>query len=675
VAMDADGDFVVTWSSYVQDGSDFGIYAQRYNAAGVAQGSEFRVNTHTTATQRYSTVAMDAAGDFVVTWSSYSQDGSDYGIYAQRYNAAGMAQGSEFRVNTYTTSFQQYSMVAMDADGDFVVTWSSANQDGSIYGIYAQRYDAAGEAQGSEFRVNTYTTSFQQYSSVAMDADGDFVVTWSSYTQDGSGYGVYAQRYAAGSAPTASDAGFSFAENRPIGFVVGTVPASDPDPGDVLTYAITAGNTGNAFAINSATGQITVNSVPPINFELNPSFSLTVTVTDTGLLSDTATITINLLDLNEAPAAFGKSFTISENRSAGYVVGNITTSDPDAGQTISYSITGGNTNNAFAINATTGQMTVNSVAPINYEINQTFNLQITATDNGTPANSRVGTAVIHLTNLNEQPTLNPQTFTLSENRAQNYLVGVVQSFDQDFAQSRSFSITGGNTGNAFAIDQETGRISVASVAAINYEANPTFSLTVRVADNGTPQQSRSAVMTINLVDLNEQPFLSDQTIGNIPENSPAGTVVGTVAGYDQDAGQTLTYAIVGGNTGNAFIINGATGQVTVNSPAALDFETTPSFTLQVRATDNGNPQQMRTANVVINLIDQLEAMAALASNGPPQDLAAPRTSGLSGEQTLTLRPSTAAPPRDDPDYAFLLTEPLQSLAVFEPLDADITADT
>jgi hypothetical protein len=199
VAMDADGDFVVTWSSQLQDGSGNGIYAQRYNAAGVAQGGEFRVNTTTANNQNSPAVAMDADGDFVVTWESVNQDGSFGGIYAQRYNAAGVAQGGEFRVNTRTVNDQRFPAVAMDADGDFVVTWTSNQQDGSGYGIYAQRYNAAGVAQGGEFRVNTTTANSQVSPAVAMDADGDFVVTWYSLGQDQSGDnfggGIYAQRY------------------------------------------------------------------------------------------------------------------------------------------------------------------------------------------------------------------------------------------------------------------------------------------------------------------------------------------------------------------------------------------------------------------------------------------------------------------------------------------------
>jgi hypothetical protein len=201
VAMDANGNFVITWSSHNQDGAGWGVYAQRYDVNGVPQGGEFRVNTYTQDDQMYSTAAMDPAGDFVITWSSHNQDGNGWEIYAQRYNAAGVRQGGEFRVNTTTQNDQEYSTVAMDGYGNFVVTWSSNGQDGNGWGIYAQRYNAAGVPQGGEFRVNTHTQGDQEYSTVAMDPAGDFVVTWSSHDQDGSGWGVYAQRYNSAGAP------------------------------------------------------------------------------------------------------------------------------------------------------------------------------------------------------------------------------------------------------------------------------------------------------------------------------------------------------------------------------------------------------------------------------------------------------------------------------------------
>jgi hypothetical protein len=193
VAMDANGNFVVAWVSEAQDSSDYGIFAQRFDAAGAPQGLEFRVNTYFTGPQRRQAVAMDADGDFVVAWTSYPSDSSGRGIFAKRYDADGVAQGAEFRVADVFLD----PIVAMDADGDFLVAWSG--RDDTVgpynYGVLARRYDAAGVAQGGEFVVNSFTTGTQAFPGVAMDADGDFVVAWQSDAQDGSDWGIFAQRF------------------------------------------------------------------------------------------------------------------------------------------------------------------------------------------------------------------------------------------------------------------------------------------------------------------------------------------------------------------------------------------------------------------------------------------------------------------------------------------------
>jgi hypothetical protein len=195
VATDADGDFVVVWGSLRQEGNDYGVFGQRYTSAGTAVGAEFHVNTYTTSHQNSPAIAADTDGDFVVVWGSNFQDGSLGGVFGQRYTSAGTAVGSEFQVNTYTTGTQYFPVVATDADGDFVVVWMSQGQDGSSYGIFGQRYTSAGVPVGSEFRVNTYTTGSQVLPAVATDADGDFVVVWDSQAQDGSFRGVFGQRY------------------------------------------------------------------------------------------------------------------------------------------------------------------------------------------------------------------------------------------------------------------------------------------------------------------------------------------------------------------------------------------------------------------------------------------------------------------------------------------------
>ncbi len=203
IAMTSDGRFVISYTSASQDGYGDGIFARVYNANAQPLDAEFQVNTHTNNWQDESDVAIDEDGNFVVVWQSELQDGSSWGIYAQRFDAAGNAVGSEFRVNSYTSNDQIDPAVAMDDDGDFVVVWSSLLQDGSGYGVYGQRFNANGKAQGAEFRANEYTQGYQYQPDVSMDPEGNYVVTWASFGQDDNpsdnstltDYGIYAHMY------------------------------------------------------------------------------------------------------------------------------------------------------------------------------------------------------------------------------------------------------------------------------------------------------------------------------------------------------------------------------------------------------------------------------------------------------------------------------------------------
>ncbi len=190
-----DSSFVVVWDGVGQDGDSLSVQGQRYDSAGAAAGSEFQVNTYTTSAQRRPAVSGAADGSFVVVWDSFGQVGLDTSVHGQRYTSAGVAAGSEFQVNTYTSSGPRRPAVSVAADGGFVVVWDSYGQDGGGSGVQGQRYDSAGVAIGTEFQVNTYTTGFQGYStSIAADAAGDFVVVWESSEQDGNSEGMFGQR-------------------------------------------------------------------------------------------------------------------------------------------------------------------------------------------------------------------------------------------------------------------------------------------------------------------------------------------------------------------------------------------------------------------------------------------------------------------------------------------------
>ena len=268
VALDVSGNFVVAWASWGQDGDGSGVHAQRYDRAGVARGAEFQVNSHTAGDQRVGSVASDATGNFVVLWRSYQQDGSGWGVFAQRYDASGTDRGTEFRVNTYTTGGQEAPTLAADAAGNLVVVWESNGQDGSESGLFGQRYNSAGVRLGSEFQVNSHTTYNQWYPSVSSDPAGNFVVVWGSYAQDGSGFGVFGQRYDASGTRRGGEfqvntytTGHQYepfvASDSSGNFVVvwGSRYGQDGSAGGIFAQRYDAGGTprGVAFQVNSHT--------------------------------------------------------------------------------------------------------------------------------------------------------------------------------------------------------------------------------------------------------------------------------------------------------------------------------------------------------------------------------------------------------------------------------------
>ncbi len=241
VDMSASGTSVVTWSSMAQDGSGLEVYAKLYAANGIAKGNEFKVNTVSADDQYEPTVAMDALGNFLVIWTSKSQDGSLGGIFAQRFDVFGNKVGGEFQVNTTTSGDQTAPAVAMDNNGNAVVSWTSAGQDGSGAGIYAQRFSSLSLPVGAEFRVNTATSGDQTDSSVAINKlTGDFVFAWTSVGQDSSGAGVYAQRYS-GSLGTAQGSEFR----------VNTTTTNDQNEASIVVSRFT----GDFFVTWTSAGQ------------------------------------------------------------------------------------------------------------------------------------------------------------------------------------------------------------------------------------------------------------------------------------------------------------------------------------------------------------------------------------------------------------------------------------
>jgi hypothetical protein len=205
VAIDDVGDFIVVWRSVGQDGDLGGIYGRLYDAVG-APGSEFRVNFYTSNAQDAPSVSKDSTGSFIVTWTGTSGVllSLDHNVVARRYTSKGAAVGTEFLVNSYTTGSQSGSAIAA-AGSTFVVVFSGVTPADHDGGIGAQRYDATLGPLGGELAINSYTSASQTTPSVAIDTHGSFLVTWASAGLDDDLGGVSAQRFSSAGVPRGSE--------------------------------------------------------------------------------------------------------------------------------------------------------------------------------------------------------------------------------------------------------------------------------------------------------------------------------------------------------------------------------------------------------------------------------------------------------------------------------------
>ena len=143
--------------------------------------AEFQVNTHTSNEQKNAAIAMDEAGNFVVVWSSYLQDGSSNGIFGRLFDPNCGQLGEEFQLNTTSSGNQTEPAVAMDAAAGFVATWQGPGlNEEDREDIFVQQFDPDGLPIGEEFRVNSLVDDQQRFPCVAFTNNGTFIVVWES---------------------------------------------------------------------------------------------------------------------------------------------------------------------------------------------------------------------------------------------------------------------------------------------------------------------------------------------------------------------------------------------------------------------------------------------------------------------------------------------------------------
>ncbi|MCB2220084.1 MAG: cadherin domain-containing protein [Bacteroidetes bacterium] len=412
--------------------------------------------------------------------------------------------------------------------------------------------------------------------------------------------------------PVINNQTFSIDENSASGESVGVVVASDPDPDQTITFSIQSGNASNAFSIDEVSGELTVNNQAALNYENTPAFNMVIMVTDNGTspMSSSASVTVNLNDLNENPVIDDQDFEIEENTSNGQTVGSVIATDPDNGQSLTYNIVSGNSSNAFQINESTGEITVANSTALDFESVTVFTLTVEVEDNGLGNLSDQALVTIDILDVNEIPEIANQSYTVAENSSNGFLVGTVVATDPDQGQTLTYSISSGNVSGAFQIDPVSGELTIANSSVINFEENPVFELSVNVEDNGQGNLSAEADITINLTDVNEPPVIITESltvnvngaliqheISNIKIN------VGFIEAEDPDAGQSVSYAIITGNERSMWSLNPQTGKLSLINPYELNPVEIHNYPLEIEVEDNsaGSLTGSSTINVYVNI--------------------------------------------------------------------------
>ncbi|HSG99540.1 MAG TPA: cadherin repeat domain-containing protein, partial [candidate division Zixibacteria bacterium] len=308
---------------------------------------------------------------------------------------------------------------------------------------------------------------------------------------------------------------FAVDESSGAGTSVGSVTAADADVDSIsaLTFAETPGGAGEAtFTIDPATGEITVEDASILDREALDSVLYDVLVTD-GVFTASVTVTVNLNGVNDNAPAFDFTgpFAIDENSAAGTSVGTVTATDLDvapADSLIFAEVSGGAGESTFAIDPSTGAITVQDPAALDRESAESLLYDIQVTDGTFTATVSVEVA-LNSVNDNAPYFTAAGPFSVDEDSAVGTTVGAVAAADDDVdpADTLAFSeIPGGAGETALDIDPVTGAITVEDPAAFDREIAESVLYDIQVTDGSS---TTSVTVTVEILGVNDNPPVFD----------------------------------------------------------------------------------------------------------------------------------------------------------------------
>ncbi len=612
----------VTASADDADGTDTVSYSLDDDA-----GGRFAINSSTGVVTVAGTVDREAAGSYDITVRATSTDTTS----STRTFTITLGDVDEFDVGAVTDSDATANAVDENAvNGTAVgITATASDADATTNAITYSLDDDA----GGRFAINSTTGVVTVNGALDYETSSGHWVTIRASSDDGSSSTLafmIAVNPTNDNSPTiTSDGGGATAavnvtENATA---VTTVTATDADlPAQILNYSIFGGADGSEFAINASTGALTFAAAP--DFEIpgdangDNIYEVTVQVSDGAGGTDTQAISVTVADTNDSPVFTSPSvFNVAENET---FVTMLTATDQDVpAQTVGFSITGGADQLNFALNPTSGVLVF--VSPRNFESpgdangDNVYEVEITASDGH--GGVAVQSILVSLDDQNDNtPVVTPgQNFVVAESAANGASLGNVLATDADAVGTlQNWTITFDSSGGIFAIDSNTGELTVANNSSLDYESATNYTLFVRVEDGVNTSAQESVVISVSDADEFDITPISDTNVAAdaVDENAALGLAVGVTAfADDADGSDTVSYSL-DDDAGGRFAIGLGSGVVTVAD--TIDFETGASHSITVRATSSDGSTATRAFNITINDLDEFD-VSAITDTDPTDD--------------------------------------------------------
>ncbi|MCA9149408.1 MAG: cadherin domain-containing protein [Planctomycetales bacterium] len=409
-------------------------------------------------------------------------------------------------------------------------------------------------------------------------------------------------------------------QSAPITFQI-----SDPDDlASSLTVTATSSDNllipSSSFLFQGTNENRTLQFTPAANATGGP-VTITITVSD-GKSSTSTSFQVSVTPINDVPTANDDTMSIVENSADGTQVGFVSASDPDLGDSLTYTIVGGTGQTAFSVNSTTGRINVANSSLLDFETTTQYTLQVEVHD--TSGSVATATITIDVTDANDNlPIITAgQNFSVFENAANGTQLGTVIVSDADANTVLSnWTLVSGNTDGIFAIDASTGEVTVANNTNLDFETTPNYTLVVRVFDGAN--WSADEAVSISVSNANEGGVSgiadNDATANSVVENLAPGATVGiTASAVDPDFGDIVTYSLTDSATGR-FVIDANTG--VVSTTAALDAETATSYSITVRADSSDGSFSSRTFTIAVQNVNEFAISAITDTDGAANSVA------------------------------------------------------